>query len=309
MRLLAIVGPTASGKTQLGIALARALGGEILSADSQQIYRGMEIGTAKPTAEERAAVPHHLLDLAEPAELLSAGAWAREAERAIAEVAARGALPIIVGGTGLWLRALLHGLVELPEVDRALRVQLMEEGARLGSQALHTRLAAFDPKAAATIEPANLQRVVRALEILEQTGEGPSAHWERHRFRPARYQARLLGLSPPRELLYARIDARAAAMFREGLLEEARLLMERYPGAPALERAIGYREARAVLEGEMSIEKAIESTAMATRRYAKRQLTWFRREEALEWLPWPVDVGALIGRLGEEGWRGNYPVP
>lgn len=296
-RLLAIVGPTASGKSALGLALARALNGEIVSADSQQIYRGLDVGTAKPTAHERTQVPHHLLDVAEPTEVLSAGAFARLADEAIAAIAGRGRLPIVVGGTGLWVRALLQGMVELPPVDPALRAELALRAERQGPGALHAELARVDPETASQIPPANLVRVLRALEIHALTGEKPSEVRARHAFARLRYRARVLGLAPPRADLYRRVDERAQAMFEGGLLDEVRALLARgLRDAPAL-KALGYPQAVAALEGRCSIEEAVGEVARQTRRYSKRQLTWFRADPLVEWLPWPPQVETLIEEL------------
>lgn len=303
-RLLVVVGPTASGKSALGAALARALSGEVISADSQQIYRGLDVGTAKPTPAERALAPHHLLDVAEPTEALSAGAFARLADEAIAQIAARGRLPIVVGGTGLWVRALLLGLVELPPSDPSLRAKLALEAERQGREALHAELARIDPETAAQIPPANLVRVLRALEIHALTGEKPSAVRARHAFARLRFRARVLGLAPPREELSRRIDERAKAMFDGGLLGEARALLDRgLRDAPAL-KALGYPQAVAALDGRCSPEEAAAAVAQQTRRYSKRQLTWFRANPLVEWLPWPPPVEALIEALRSQGYAG-----
>jgi tRNA dimethylallyltransferase len=300
-RVLVLVGPTASGKTRLAIELARALGGELVSADSQQIYRGLDIGTAKPTPEERAAAPHHLIDLLEPDQTLSAGEFARRADEVIADVVRRGRLPIVVGGTGLWVRALLLGLIEAPPPDPELRRELEQRAEREGREALHAELERIDPETAATIPPQNLVRVVRALEIWRQTAEKPSAQRARHGFGRLRYRAKVLGLSPPREELYRRIDARAAAMFAAGLLDEVRALLAKgLRGAPAL-GALGYPQALAAAEGRLSVEEAIAATAQETRRYAKRQLTWFRADPLVHWLPWPPDASSLAEELEREG--------
>ena len=303
-RLLAIVGPTASGKTALSLALAGVLGGEIVSADSQQVYRGLDVGTAKPSAEERARVSHHLLDIAEPTEALSAGAFARLADDAIAGITARGHLPIAVGGTGLWIRALLQGIVELPPVDLAVRNELEARAARDGSQALHRALAGIDPETAATIPPANRVRVIRALEIHALTGEKPSVVRARHAFARLRYRARVLGLCPGRAELCRRIDTRARSMFEGGLLEEARALVGRgLREAPAL-RALGYPQALAALEGRLTVEEAILGLAQKTRRYAKRQLTWFKADPLVDWLALPPDIDALAAELRGRGFCG-----
>ncbi len=300
-RLLVLVGPTASGKTRLAIELARALNGELISADSQQIYRGLEIGTAKPSAEERAAAVHHLIDIAEPTEVLSAGQFARMADEAIGQIAGRGKLPIVVGGTGLWVRALLLGMVEAPPADLALRRELEKRAELEGRDAIHAELARIDPEAAAGIAPQNLVRVIRALEIFRQSGERPSDLWARHGFGQLRYRAKVLGLSPGREELYRRIEQRARAMFAAGLLDEVRGLLARgLEDAPAL-KALGYPQAVAAARGQCSVEQAMAETALQTRRYAKRQLTWFRGDPLVDWLPWPVETDALVRELRQQG--------
>jgi tRNA dimethylallyltransferase len=263
------------------------------------------VGTAKPTAEERAAAPHHLIDLLEPNETLSAGEFARRADCVVEELVGRGKLPIVVGGTGLWVRALLLGLVEAPPPNPQLRQELEARAEREGRAALHAELARVDPETASAIPPQNLVRVVRALEIFRQTGEPPSALRARHGFGRLRYRAQVLGLSPPREELYRRIDSRAQAMFAQGLLDEVRGLLARgLRDCPAL-GALGYPQAVAAAEGRCSVEEAIAATAQQTRRYAKRQLTWFRADPLVQWLPWPPDAAALSATLRGQGYRGR----
>jgi tRNA dimethylallyltransferase len=287
-----IAGPTASGKTRLAIDLALRAGGEIVSADSQQIYRGLDVGTAKPTPGERAAVPHHLLDLVDPGEGMDAARWCALADSAIAGVAGRGRLPVVVGGTGLYLRALLHGVVEAPGRDPALRARLEADAERLGRAALHRRLAGVDPEAAARIRPNDLVRVVRALEIATG-GRTQSALFAAHRFGEDRYAARLFALDPPRGELHRRIDARVEAMFAGGLLDEARALLPRFGTAPPGRLPIGYAEAMACVRGEIPLAEAVRRVQVAHRRYARRQVIWLRRERGVEWLAPPVDAAAL----------------
>ncbi|WP_242339538.1 MULTISPECIES: tRNA (adenosine(37)-N6)-dimethylallyltransferase MiaA [Anaeromyxobacter] len=296
MRLLVIAGPTASGKTALAVALARRLGGEIVNADSQQVYRGLDVGTAKPSPTERAAAPHHLLDVVEPGEGMDAARFAALADAAIADVAARGRLPIVAGGTGLYVRALLHGVVAAPGRDPALRARLEEEAARLGRPALHARLAAIDPESAARIRPNDLVRIVRALEIAA-AGRRPSELHAEHAFQPDRYAARLLALDPPRAALHARIDARVVEMFAGGILDEARALVARTGGALPAKLPIGYAEAVACVRGELELAEAIRRVQVAHRRYARRQVIWLRRERGVEWIAPPVDVEVLARRV------------
>jgi tRNA dimethylallyltransferase len=296
IRVAVIAGPTASGKTSLAIALARRVGGEIVNADSQQVYRGLDVGTAKPTAEERAAAPHHLVDVVEPGEGMDAARFAALAGEAIAAIAARGRVPVVSGGTGLYLRALLHGVVAAPGRDEALRARLEEEARRLGRPALHARLAAIDPDAAARIRPNDLVRVVRALEIAAG-GRRPSELFAEHAFRPDRYDAVLVALEPPRDELHARIDARVRAMFERGILDEARALLARFGAALPAKLPIGYAEACAVVRGELEAEEAIRRVQVAHRQYARRQVIWLRRERGVEWLRPPVDVESLARRV------------
>jgi tRNA dimethylallyltransferase len=299
LRVLVLAGPTASGKSALAIDLARRLGGEIVNADSQQVYRGLDVGTAKPTAAERAAVPHHLLDVVEPGEAMDAVRFAALADEAVSGIAGRGRLPLLVGGTGLYLRALLHGVVAAPGRDPELRARLEAEAERVGRPALHARLAAADPAAAARIRPMDLVRIVRALEIAAG-GTRPSELHAAHGFREERYAATLLALDPPRAELHARIEARVAAMFEGGILEEARALLERSGGALPARLPIGYAEAAACLRREISRAEAVRRVQVAHRRYARRQVIWLRKEPGVRWVTPPYDVDALA-RCVDEG--------
>jgi len=298
--ILCIAGPTASGKTALAIELARRLGGEVVSADSQQVYRGLDAGTAKPTREERAAAPHHLLDVAEPGDGMDAVRWCALADAAIAGIAGRGRLPIVAGGTGLYLRALLHGLADAPGRDPALRARLEAEATSEGRPALHRRLAALDPAAAAAIGPNDLVRIVRALEIAA-SGRTQSELFAAHRFGEARYRFRLLALDPPRAELHARIDARLPRLF-DGLLHEAGRLLATRGGALPPKLPLGYAEAAEVLLGQLERAEALRRLQVAHRRYARRQVVWLRREPGVEWLSPAVDPGGLAGELAR--WRG-----
>ncbi len=296
IRIAVIGGPTASGKTALAVALARRVGGEIVNADSQQVYRGLDVGTAKPTAAERAAAPHHLVDVLEPGEGMDAARFAALADAAVAGVTSRGRIAIVAGGSGLYLRALLHGVVAAPGRDPALRARLEEEAARLGRPALHARLQAVDPEAAARIRPNDLVRIVRALEIAAG-GTKPSALHAGHAFRADRYDAVIVALDPPRPELHARIDARVREMFAGGLLEEARALVGRFGPAVPAKLPIGYAEAIACVRGALDVEEAIRRVQVAHRRYARRQIVWLRKERGVDWLRAPVDVEALARRV------------
>jgi tRNA dimethylallyltransferase len=286
-----LAGPTASGKTRLAVEVARRLGGEIVSADSQQLYRGLAVGTARPTPEETAAVPHHLLDLARPGEGMDAARWVALADAAIAGIAGRGRPALVVGGTGLYLRALLHGVVDAPGRDPALRSRLEEEAARLGRAAVHRRLAEVDPASAARIRPNDLVRVVRALEMAAG-GRTQTELFAAHGFAPRRYAYRLLALDVPRADLHRRIEERAAAMVEGGLLDEAGALVERL-GDRLPRLPIGYADAAACLRGEIDRAELVRRVAVAHRRYARRQLVWLRKERDVEWIRPPFDPDAV----------------
>ncbi len=289
-----LCGPTASGKSALAVALARRLDAEIIGADSQQVYRGLPVGTAQPSAEERSAVPHQLIGFVDPPEEMTAARWAELARDAAARIRARGRRVLVVGGTGLYLRAAFEGLFEGPPRDAVLRERLEREAEERGRGALHARLAAVDPVAAARLSPNDLVRVVRALEVYELTGRPLSEHFERQPPRPV--PAQFLGLSPPREELRERILARTRRLYAEGLLDEASWLLARGLERWAPARALGYRDAIARLRGEISLDEAVARTARETRRYAKRQVTWFRAVPGIRWLSWPPSVEEALGR-------------
>ncbi|MEX0651536.1 MAG: tRNA (adenosine(37)-N6)-dimethylallyltransferase MiaA [Actinomycetota bacterium] len=289
--LLALVGPTACGKTEAGIDLAGRLGAEICSVDSMLVYRGMDIGTAKPTAEQRALVPHHLLDLADPSERFSVARFQQLACIAIADVRAHGATPLLVGGSGLYFRAVVDDLV-FPGESAALRAELQMEADTVGVGILYRRLELLDPVAASRIEPANVRRIVRALEVPALTGTPFSAFsdaWQRHD--PER--VRVAGVRMPTEVLAARIADRVSAMFAAGWLEEVRGLLERGAGDWLTStQAIGYAELARHLEGRLSLEEAWEATVRRTKNLARRQMAWFRRDPRVRWFN-TSDGGAL----------------
>jgi len=298
VRVVAIVGPTAVGKTEASLRLARDVGGEIISADSRQIYRYMDIGTAKPSAEERAAVPHHLVDAVRPDEVLTLAQYRALARAAIADVWARGALPILVGGTGLYVKALLDGWT-IPEVppDPALRAALQTEADRDGPAALHARLAAVDAQAAERIDSHNVRRVIRALEIYQHTGRPPS---ELQRKAPPDYATLRIGLTMPREALYRRIDARVDAMMAAGLVREVQDLVARgYTwGLPAMS-GLGYRQIGQYLRGEISLSEAVALIKRHTRRFVRQQYNWFRLDDpTIVWYNTCDDIaGPLAARV------------
>ena len=298
-RLVVVVGPTAAGKTRLACDLAERLGAEIVSADSQQCYRGLDAATAKPTAGERARAPHHLLDVADPEEQLDAAAFVKLADAAIADIAKRGKRIIVAGGTGLWIRALLRGLLAAPGRSEEFRAELRREEERVGTAGLHARLAGIDPRAAQAIRPSDRVRIERALEVHALTGRRLSELQQGHGFAEDRYAPLFLHVAPPREVLWDRIATRTREMFRSGDLErETRRLLARIGEVPAAARVlkiIGYGEMAAALRGASSMEEAEERVAARTRRYAKRQGTWFRRDAGPP-LGWPVDLPGLCDR-------------
>jgi len=293
--LTVIAGPTASGKTAIAIELARRHGGEIVSADSQQVYRFFDIGTAKPSAEELAAVLHHLISVVDPLEPFSAAEYQRRADAAIEDITSRGKPVFVVGGTGMYLRILLHGLVEAPGADPELRAELEALAAAEGREAVHRKLAEVDPETATKLPPQDLVRTIRALEIHKQTGKTASEFRREHAFAPDRYPFRMYVLNPPREALYRTIDARTAAMFQRGLVEEVRELIARGFAEAAPMRSVGYVQAKAVVDGQLSMDEALQQTAQETRRYAKRQLTWFRKEPGALFVEPPYDTLTLTG--------------
>ena len=299
-RVLVVAGPTATGKTRLGIALARALDGEIVSADSMQVYRRMDIGTAKASAEERAAVPHHMLDVAEPWEDYSVSRYVQEAAAVCDGLLARGKLPILVGGTGLYIDSLLSGrdFAARQEGSDTLRARLNADYDALGGEALLRCLASFDPERAEKLHPADRRRIVRAIEVYELTGKTISQHDAETRALPGRYRACRIVLNyRDRADLYDRIDRRVEAMAEAGLFDEvAALLAEGLSPACTAMQAIGYKEAAQALRGEISRQEALALIQQNSRRYAKRQLTWFGREPEAHWILWdrePDFPGAL----------------
>ncbi len=285
IRLAVLAGPTASGKTALAIELARAFGGEIISADSMQVYKRMDIGSGKPSREQREAVPHHLIDIAEPDEDYTAAAFMRDADRAIEDMHGRGKRVFVAGGTGLYIRALLHGILEGPAGDKALRGALASEAAERGLGWLHERLASLDPAAAASIHPNNLRRVLRALELTLLSKRPASELRKEHAFSEARYDALLIGLHKDRQALYADIDKRVDEMLARGLVDETRGLVDAgYSTGLKPMNGLGYKEVAGFLNGEYPLAEAARLIKRNTRRYAKRQLTWFKKEPGIIWL-------------------------
>lgn len=298
--LLVVCGPTASGKTALALELARQFAIEVISADSRQVYRGMDIGTAKATEDERRATPHHLLDVVDPDREFSVADFIRLAAAAVTRIRARRKLPVVVGGTGLYIQGLTEGLLAAPAGDRAVRDRLLAlEGEQPGS--LYRRLAEVDPPLAERLSAGDLLRIVRALEVYLLTGRRLSEFQREHAFQERPYATLKIGLAPERETLYRRIDQRVERMLAAGLLAEAQMLLDRGydPRLKAL-RTIGYREAILHLRGELSLDEAVFRIQRDTRRYAKRQLTWFRRDQSIIWvdsLAESVKIRKLIDHL------------
>ena len=298
--LVVICGATAVGKTALALDLAECFDGEIVSADSRQVYRLMDIGTAKPVPAELQRVRHHLIDVAWPDEDFNAARFVSRAEQAITEVGQREKRPFLVGGTGLYIRALTEGLLQAPSADPQLRQRLHDRADTEGSPALHADLAKVDPDSAARLHPNDLIRIVRALEVFEHSGSTLSALQDGHGFNSKPYRTLKICLDLARDELYRRIDRRAEVMFEQGLLEEAEALLQAGydPGLKSL-RTIGYRQAFALLRKEMTRDEALDNLKQATRRYAKQQLTWFRKDKSIIWLESSGDF-VTIRKLIEE---------
>lgn len=282
-KLLVIIGPTAVGKTKLSVAMAKRFNGEIISGDSMQIYRGMDIGTAKIRKDEMEGIPHHLIDIKEPNESFSVAEFQQLVREEIAGIAGRGKLPIIAGGTGLYIQSVIYDY-RFSDVsgDEKLRQELEQRAKEIGHEALHQELRKVDPISAATIHPNNVRRVIRALEIYYQAGK-PRNEFENIGPADILYNAAVVGLTMDREQLYQRINARVDSMMEEGLLEEVKQLYQLGLRNCQSIQAIGYKEIYQYLDGEISLETAVEKLKQNSRRYAKRQLTWFRNKMEVKW--------------------------
>ena len=281
--LVVLVGPTASGKTSLALRLAEEFTGEIVSCDSVAVYREMEIGTAKPSHEERALIQHHMIDIAWPDEACTAGDYSRQAREALAGIIERGHLPIVAGGTGLYLRALIDGLFPAPPKKPGQRERLRKLATTRGPAYLHRLLSRLDRDAAAAIHINDVPKVVRAIEVCLAADQPLTQQWQKGRDALTGYRILRLGLNPPRARLYERINERAAAMFDRGLIEETERLIDRYGPECRPLTSLGYAEATAVLQNELTREQAVAQAQQGHRNYAKRQLTWFRREPNMHW--------------------------
>jgi tRNA dimethylallyltransferase len=296
-RLVVVCGPTAAGKTAVAIDLAERVDGEIVNADSMQVYRYMDIGTAKPTAAEQARVRHHLIDVLDPDRPFDAAAFAHLGREAIADIAARGKAPIVAGGTGLYIKALLGGLARRAVSDPDVRERLWRDVEVHGPVTLHSRLAEVDPDTAARVHPNDAMRIVRALEVFEASGRPISAHHRGHRFADAPYVTYKIGLDMDRSALYARIDRRVAAMLAEGLEAEVRSLLARgYGEGLKTMQSLGYRHMCAYIGGRIGYDEAVATLQRDTRRFAKRQLTWFRADGQIRWTS-PEDLAPLLPEI------------
>jgi tRNA dimethylallyltransferase len=296
-----IVGPTGAGKSAIAMAIAERCSGEIVNADSRQFYRGMDLGTAKPSAEDRARVPHHLIDVRNPGEPLDVAEFAGLARDAIADIAARGRNPIVVGGSGLYLRVIRGGIFRGPAASAEIRARLTKVAAEQGLEYLHRQLREVDPEAANRIGVNDLYRIARAIEVFELTGETISAHQRRHQFADAGYDTLTVGVEVERKNLYEMIDRRFDHMMAAGLVEEVRALIEagHAPEKPPLS-TIGYKQIAAYLRGEVALADAVALAKQESRRLAKRQMTWFRREPKILWLDCergPHDAAALFHKF------------
>lgn len=281
---MVIIGPTCSGKTALSLALAEHFSGEIVNCDSVAMYRGFEIGTAKPSAAERARAAHHLFDIADPIDHVTAGEYARQARAVLEEISARAHLPIVVGGTGLYLRALLEGLFPGPRRSEQLRERLRERGDNKGSTRLHRLLLRLDRASAERIHPNDTPKLIRAIEVCLASRQKMSDLWQRGRDPLRGFRMARIGLNPDRAALYQRINRRAQRMFETGLIEETQRLLDHYGATAPPLASLGYKQATQFLRGELTRDQAVEAAQQAHRNYAKRQITWFRREPDVIWL-------------------------
>ncbi len=305
-QIIVVAGPTASGKTAAAVALAKQFDGEVISADSMQIYRHMDIASAKPTREEMQGIPHHLLDFVSPFAPFSVADYVKLAREKIAEIEARGKLPIVAGGTGLYISSLVDNIQFTEEKsDSGVRERLMMEAEEKGIEALYEKLSAIDPEAAKNIHPNNKKRVIRALELFETTGLTLTEQNKRSRQTPPPFEAFMLALSPSRERLYERIERRVDQMAEQGLFEETKRLMDMgLTKEMQSMQGIGYKEAFDYLLGDVSREECLEEIKKATRHYAKRQLTWFRRDDRYHWVN-PEEEGSLRAALEEFTWKSH----
>jgi len=303
-KIVVICGPTASGKSSAALELAQHLGAEIINADSMQVYKYMDIGTAKPSSEERRLVRHHLIDILYPDEEFSAALFREEARQTIAEVSAREKKAMVVGGTGLYIKALTSGLIRGGEVDPAIRSRLQAEAQAKGRENLYRRLEEVDPAAASRLHPHDTYRIIRALEVYERTGRPISALRQTHLFQEEPYHVLKIGLMTERGNLYQRIDVRVDAMIRKGLREEVRHLLEMgYTSTIKAMQSLGYKQMVAHLQGEYDLAEATRRIKRDTKRYAKRQITWFKADTKIHWAAYPKNREAVFRMI--EGFLRN----
>lgn len=295
-KIVIICGPTAVGKTGIGIELAKKFDGEIISADSQQVWRGFDIGTAKANLTERSDVKHHLIDVCDPTDHFDAEKFMKLADETIDDIVSRGKVPFIVGGTGMYLRMLEKGICDAPPQDEEFRNAFEDEIESEGLSVLHDRLSEIDHDSARNIHPNDRTRIIRALEIYHLTGIPASEFREKHDFAGKRYDALKIGLDIDRAELYQRINDRVDLMMEEGLLHEVRELLEKYPADSQPFSAVGYRELVSFINGDMHFDEAIEDTKKMSRRFAKRQLTWFRSDSEIEWFA-PEEISKIENRV------------
>jgi len=291
-QVICVVGPTASGKTKMGVALAHRFHGEVVSVDSMQIYRGMAIGTAAPTSEETEGIPHHMVAVAEPTESWSVAKYVEQADACVQDILARGKMPVLVGGTGLWLDALVQGNDFAPGAQgEATRLALQKRMEEEGAEKLLWELQEIDPCAAAKLHLKDEKRILRALEVYYETGETITEHDARTKKKPPRYEAAYIGLTySDRDILRRRIDRRVDIMVEQGLLEEVQALLgSGLPHDATALQAIGYKQFLAVAEGAASVDEAVAEVKLRSRQYAKRQLTWLRRNEKIHWIDWTTE--------------------
>ena len=284
IKIVVLCGPTAIGKTTTAISICQALSGEIVNADSMQIYRYMNIGTAKPTPEEQKRVPHHLVDIADPDEDFDAAKFAAKAHDVIKLLSRRHIIPVVVGGTGLYIKALIHGLFEMMPSDPEIRKKLKAQAGKFGPGYLYNQLKEIDPKTSLRLNPNDMNRIIRAIEVFQISGKPISCHQKQHGFGDDHYQALKIGLIMDREALYRRIDLRVDAMLEEGLVDEVKGLLERgYPKGLKTMQSIGYRHMIRFLKGQTDWRETVRTLKRDTRRYAKRQLTWFNKDKDIIW--------------------------
>ncbi len=297
--IVIICGPTATGKTACAVEIAKKFNGEVVNADSMQVYRLLEIGTAKPTEDEQAAAPFHLVDVADPQETFSTGRFKELADKAITDITARGKLPVVAGGTGLYLKALTQGIFEGPEADHQLRAKLMAKEEQAPGT-LRKRLEEVDPAKAAKLMPNDLGRIVRALEVYELTGKPLSEHQKEHSFAESPYQVLWIGLALDREMLYQRINDRVVRMMDAGWLDEVKALRDRdFDRKSAAGNALGYRTLLKHLDGECTLDQAIETIQQETRKFAKRQITWYKPNKKIHWFAFPDQLDDILSLTKE----------